>query len=97
MSTPIPDPFSVEEREESGVKVIAWHAHGPGLIHSKNPVNKLEDMSGLKIRGGSRVVDATAFWLEANAVILDSDKGLAREVVPVLQERWAGVLGLDSA
>ncbi len=39
------------------VKVIAWHAHGPGLIHSKNPVNKLEDMKGLKVRGGSRVIN----------------------------------------
>jgi TRAP-type C4-dicarboxylate transport system substrate-binding protein len=43
--------------EFKDVKVIAWHAHGPGLIHSKNPVNKLEDMNGLKIRGGSRVIN----------------------------------------
>jgi len=43
--------------EFKGMKVIAWHAHGPGLIHSKNPVNKLEDMNGLKIRGGSRVIN----------------------------------------
>jgi len=44
--------------EFAGMKVIAWHAHGPGLIHSKNPVNTLEDMSGLKIRGGSRVINS---------------------------------------
>ncbi|MDP3898701.1 MAG: TRAP transporter substrate-binding protein [Mesorhizobium sp.] len=43
--------------EFKDVKVIAWHAHGPGMIHSKNPVNKLEDMNGLKIRGGSRVIN----------------------------------------
>ena len=43
--------------EFADVKVIAWHAHGPGLIHSKNPVNKLEDMKGLKIRGGSRTIN----------------------------------------
>jgi TRAP-type C4-dicarboxylate transport system substrate-binding protein len=43
--------------EFADVKVIAWHAHGPGLIHSKNPVNKLEDMNGLKIRGGSRTIN----------------------------------------
>lgn len=43
--------------EFKDVKVIAWHTHGPGLIHSKNPVNKLEDMKGLKIRGGSRVIN----------------------------------------
>jgi len=43
--------------EFKDVHVIAWHAHGPGLIHSKNPVNKLEDMNGLKIRGGSRMIN----------------------------------------
>lgn len=43
--------------EFDGMKVIAWHTHGPGLIHSKNPVEKLEDMKGLKIRGGSRVIN----------------------------------------
>ena len=44
-------------KEFQDVKVIAWHAHGPGLIHSKNPITKLEDMNGLKIRGGSRVTN----------------------------------------
>ncbi len=34
---------------------LAWH--GPGLIHSKKPVAKLEDMRGVKIRGGSRVIN----------------------------------------
>jgi TRAP-type C4-dicarboxylate transport system substrate-binding protein len=43
--------------EFAGVKVIAWHTHGPGLIHSKRPVNTLEDMMGLKIRGGSRMIN----------------------------------------
>jgi len=44
-------------KEFAGVKVIAWHTHGPGLLHSRNPVAKLEDMNGLKIRGGTRVVN----------------------------------------
>jgi TRAP-type C4-dicarboxylate transport system substrate-binding protein len=43
--------------EFSGMKVIAWHSHGPGLIHSKNPVNSLDDMRGVKVRGGSRVIN----------------------------------------
>lgn len=43
--------------EFSGVKVIAFHTHGPGLIHSKNPVDTLEAMQGVKIRGGSRVIN----------------------------------------
>ena len=33
-----------------GVKVLYVHAHGPGLLHTKKPVKKLEDLKGLKIR-----------------------------------------------
>lgn len=54
--------------EFKDMKVIAWHAHGPGLIHSKNPVNKLEDMNGLKIRGGSRVINQMLEKLGATPV-----------------------------
>ena len=39
------------------VTLIAVHVHGPGLIHSKDPVNKLEDMKGMRLRGGSRVIN----------------------------------------
>ncbi len=37
-------------RELDDVKVLYLHAHGPGLLHTKKPVAKLEDMRGLKIR-----------------------------------------------
>jgi TRAP-type C4-dicarboxylate transport system substrate-binding protein len=37
-------------KELEGVKVMFLHAHGPGLLHSKNAVNKLEDVKGMKIR-----------------------------------------------
>jgi TRAP-type C4-dicarboxylate transport system substrate-binding protein len=40
--------FKPKEFDE--VKVMYFHAHGPGLVHTKRPVNKLEDMKGLKIR-----------------------------------------------
>lgn len=55
-------------KEFADVKVIAWHAHGPGLIHSKNPINKLEDMNGLKIRGGSRMINQLLEKLGATPV-----------------------------
>lgn len=42
--------------EFAGVKVIALHTHGPGLFHSKNPITKLEDLKGMKVRGGSRII-----------------------------------------
>jgi len=69
--------------EFKDVKVIAWHTHGPGLIHSKNPVNKLEDMKGLKIRGGSRVINqmleklgATPIGMPVPAVSESLSKGV---------------------
>ncbi|HHZ07923.1 MAG TPA: TRAP transporter substrate-binding protein [Rhizobiales bacterium] len=55
-------------KEFEDVKVIAWHAHGPGLIHSKIPINKLEDMKGLKIRGGSRMINQLLEKLGATPV-----------------------------
>jgi len=40
--------FKPKELDE--VKVMYLHAHGPGLLHTKKPVNKLEELKGMKIR-----------------------------------------------
>jgi TRAP-type C4-dicarboxylate transport system substrate-binding protein len=32
------------------VKVMYFHAHGPGILHSKKPVHKLDELKGMKIR-----------------------------------------------
>lgn len=40
--------FTPEELND--VKVLYLHAHGPGLLHTKKPVRKLEDLKGMKIR-----------------------------------------------
>ena len=37
-------------KELSDVKVLYIHGHGPGLLHTKTPVRKLEDLKGMKIR-----------------------------------------------
>ena len=38
-------------KEFNEVKVMYFHAHGPGILHTKaKAVNKLEDLKGLKIR-----------------------------------------------
>lgn len=36
--------------ELNKIKVMLFTAHGPGLIHSKTPVRKLEDLKGMKVR-----------------------------------------------
>ena len=37
-------------KEFEGTEIMYFHAHGPGIIHTKKPVNKLEDLKGMKIR-----------------------------------------------
>ncbi|HEY3276163.1 MAG TPA: TRAP transporter substrate-binding protein [Syntrophorhabdaceae bacterium] len=37
-------------KEMDDTKVMYLHAHGPGILMTKKPVNKLEDMKGMKIR-----------------------------------------------
>jgi len=40
--------FKPKEMDE--VEVMYLHGHGPGLLHTKTAVNKLEDLKGMKIR-----------------------------------------------
>ena len=54
--------------EFKDVKLIAVHTHGPGLFHSKDPINKLEDLKGMKVRGGSRVINILLEQLGATPV-----------------------------
>ncbi|MEZ5615261.1 MAG: TRAP transporter substrate-binding protein [Rhodocyclaceae bacterium] len=84
--------------EFKDVKVIAVHVHGPGLIHSKTPVTRLEDLKGMKVRGGSRIVNimldqlgATPVGMPVPAVSEALSKGVISattipwEVVPALK------------
>ncbi|UYO01239.1 MAG: TRAP transporter substrate-binding protein [Devosia sp.] len=54
--------------EFAGVHVIALHTHGPGLFHSKDPINSLEDLAGMKVRGGSRIISSMLAELGAEPV-----------------------------
>lgn len=54
--------------EFAGVKLLCVHTHGPGLFHTKDPVTKLEDLKGMKIRGGSRIINGLLAGLGAEPV-----------------------------
>lgn len=88
--------FAADEFKD--VKLIAVHTHGPGLFHTKKPVNGLEDLRGMKIRGGSRIINnmltklgATPVGMPVPAVTEALSKGVIDgatipwEVVPSLK------------
>ena len=58
--------FAADEFRE--VKIIAVHTHGPGLFHTKTPVTGLESLRGMKVRGGSRVINNMLTKLGATPV-----------------------------
>ncbi|TDQ44769.1 TRAP transporter substrate-binding protein [Tepidicella xavieri] len=50
------------------VKLLAVHTHGPGLFHTRNPITHLESLRGMKIRGGTRIVNNMLVKLGATPV-----------------------------
>lgn len=71
-------------REEfAGVKMIGTWVHGPGVIHSADPVQTPADLVGMKVRGGSRLVNqllesagATAVGMPVPAISESLSKGV---------------------
>ncbi|MEX0343365.1 MAG: TRAP transporter substrate-binding protein [Rhizobiaceae bacterium] len=58
----------MQDTEFKDVKILATWVHGPGLIHSAEPVKTMEDFAGVKIRGGSRMVNKLLERLGATPV-----------------------------
>lgn len=54
--------------EFKDVKLIAAHIHGPGLFHSRDPINSLDELKGMKVRGGSRMINIMLDQLGATPV-----------------------------
>ena len=54
--------------EFKSVKLLAVHTHGPGLFHTKQPITGLESLHGMKIRGGSRIINNMLVKLGATPV-----------------------------
>lgn len=58
----------MKDTEFKDVKILATWVHGPGMIHTADPVEKPEDLQGMKIRGGSRSVNSLLTKLGATPV-----------------------------
>ena len=46
-----------QNNEYADVKVLGAWVHGPGVIHTQDGVNTLEDMEGLTLRGPTRIIN----------------------------------------
>lgn len=58
----------MENTEFKSMKVLGTWVHGPGMIHTSKPVVTPSDLGGMKIRGGSRQVNALLNQLGATPV-----------------------------
>lgn len=54
--------------EYSDVKILGAWVHGPGVIHSVDPITRLEDMQGKTLRGPTRVINDLLAELGAEPV-----------------------------
>lgn len=44
-----------DKDEHRGVKLLAMFTHGPGMIHTRNPITSVADLNGMKVRTGGGV------------------------------------------
>lgn len=47
----------MQDGEFANVKILGTWVHGPGMFHTADPVETPADLQGMKIRGGSRLVN----------------------------------------
>lgn len=57
-----------QDNEYKDVKVLGAWVHGPGLVHTKDGVNSLEDMKGKTLRGPTRVINDLLSQLGAEPI-----------------------------
>ncbi|WP_332718323.1 TRAP transporter substrate-binding protein [Pelagibacterium mangrovi] len=77
--------------EFASVHVIALHTHGPGLFHSKEPITSLEDLQGMKVRGGSRIISNMLAQLGAEPIgmpVPETTEALSRGVIDGTTVPW---------
>lgn len=58
----------MEDTEFADVKILGTWVHGPGMFHTDAPVESPADLEGMKIRGGSRLVNQLLELLGAEPV-----------------------------
>ncbi|WP_306005510.1 TRAP transporter substrate-binding protein [Aquicoccus porphyridii] len=73
------------------VKVLGTWVHGPGMLHTKRPVEEPSDLNGMKIRGGSRMVNQLLELLGATPIgmpVTAIPEGLSKGVLDGTTIPW---------
>lgn len=88
----------LQDKEFDETKILAAWVHGPGIIHSKEPIASLEDLAGKEMRGPTRLttdllgeLGATPVGMPLPAVPESMSKGVISgavvpwEIVPAIK------------
>jgi len=81
----------MKDTEFKDLKILGTWVHGPGLIHTSDPVSTPDDMRGMKIRGGSRSVNSLLTELGATPVgmpVPAVPEGLSKGVIDGTTIPW---------
>jgi len=81
----------MKDTEFKDVHILGTWVHGPGMIHTKDPVNVPGDLQGMKIRGGSRSVNSLLTKLGATPVgmpVPAVSEGLSKGVIDGTTIPW---------
>ncbi|MCR9126837.1 MAG: TRAP transporter substrate-binding protein [Rhodobacteraceae bacterium] len=81
----------MKDTEFRDVHILATWVHGPGLLHTAEPVRTPDDLQGMKIRGGSRSINSLLTELGATPVgmpVPAVPEGLSKGVIDGTTIPW---------
>ena len=86
-----------KDTEFKDLKILGTWVHGPGILHTNKPVTTPADLQGMKIRGGSRSVNALLTKLGATPVgmpVPAVPEGLSKGVIDGTTIPWEVTVAL---
>ena len=81
----------MEDGEFKDLKILGTWVHGPGHLHTNKPVETPDDLKGMKIRGGSRLVNQLLELMGATPVgmpVPAVPEGLSKGVIDGTTIPW---------
>ena len=87
----------MKDEEFKDMHVLGVWTHGPGSFHSSKPIDALDDLEGMKIRGASRTVNMLLEELGATPVgmpVPAVPESLSKGVIDATTLPWEVVLSL---